>query len=158
MYRSATGTGKEPGKSVQAKYGLNKSILDQGWSEFRGQLEYKLSWRGATLIKVPARYTSQKCSRCGNVSRNNRKSQSLFACESCGLEINADLNTSINIHALGQRGINACGDEGLLSSVNQEPQGTGDILPASAMQPGTPPFREGRMSNAQLLCWCHEVL
>lgn len=132
MSRAARGTKENPGQNVKAKSGLNKSVLDQGWSEFLRQLEYKLSWRGEELVKVPAWYTSQRCSRCGHISKNNRKSQSHFVCESCGLEIHADLNAAINIHTLGQRGINACGDEGLPSSLKQEPPGTGDIVLAPA--------------------------
>ncbi|WP_084287712.1 zinc ribbon domain-containing protein [Desulfovermiculus halophilus] len=56
------------------------------------ELDYKLNWRGGALIKVLAWYTSQKCSRRDHVSKNNRKSQSLFVCEACGLEMNADHN------------------------------------------------------------------
>jgi transposase len=41
------------GKHVRAKSGLNKSILDQGWSEFRRQLQYKLDWNGGILVAVP---------------------------------------------------------------------------------------------------------
>jgi len=156
MSRSARGTREEPGKNVRAKSGLNKAILDQGWSEFMRQLGYKLSWRGGELIKVPAWYTSQKCSRCGHISKNNRKSQSRLECEACGLSIHADLNAAINIHTLGQRGmnpvecctaaspggeinrVNACGDEGLPSPVKQEPPGTGDKVPVSTLQSGIP--------------------
>ena len=132
MSRSAKGTREEPGKNVRAKSGLNKAVLDQGWSEFMRQLDYKLSWQGGQLVRVPPAYTSQICSCCGHVSKNNRKSQSLFVCESCGLEIHADLNAAINIHTLGQRGINACGDEGLPSSVKQEPPGKSDQVPVLA--------------------------
>ena len=42
MSRSAAGTVEEPGKNVRAKSGLNRAILDQGWDEFRRQLDYKL--------------------------------------------------------------------------------------------------------------------
>ena len=38
MSRSAAGTTEQPGKNVRSKSGLNKSILDQGWFEFRRQL------------------------------------------------------------------------------------------------------------------------
>lgn len=41
MSKSAKGTAEDHGKNVKAKSGLNKSILDQGWYEFRRQLEYK---------------------------------------------------------------------------------------------------------------------
>jgi putative transposase len=39
MSKSAAGTADAPGRNVRAKSGLNKSILDQGWFEFRRQLE-----------------------------------------------------------------------------------------------------------------------
>ncbi|MFT6221286.1 MAG: putative transposase [Candidatus Endobugula sp.] len=41
MSRSAKGTQEAPGENVKAKAGLNKSILDQGWSMFATMLEYK---------------------------------------------------------------------------------------------------------------------
>ena len=53
MSRSAAGTLDQPGKNVRAKSGFNKSILDQGWFEFRRQLDYKLSWNGGWLVAVP---------------------------------------------------------------------------------------------------------
>ncbi|WP_176091451.1 RNA-guided endonuclease InsQ/TnpB family protein, partial [Burkholderia ambifaria] len=46
MSKSAKGNAEAPGRNVRAKSGLNKSILDQGWFEFRRQLEYKTAWRG----------------------------------------------------------------------------------------------------------------
>jgi putative transposase len=46
MSASAKGTADQPGKNVKAKGGLNRSILDQGWFEFRRQLAYKQVWRG----------------------------------------------------------------------------------------------------------------
>jgi len=75
MSASAKGTIEEPGKNVRAKAGLNKSILDQGWREFRRQIDYKLFWRGGMLVEVNARYTSQKCSCCGHTEKGNRKSR-----------------------------------------------------------------------------------
>ena len=62
MSKSASGTVESPGRNVKAKSGLNKSILDQGWGEFRRQLGYKLAWNGGTLIVIPAQYTSRECS------------------------------------------------------------------------------------------------
>lgn len=46
MSRSAKGDQKNPGVNVKAKSGLNRSILDQGWFEFRRQLTYKQTFRG----------------------------------------------------------------------------------------------------------------
>ena len=102
MTASAAGTVENPGRSVRARSGLNKSILDQGWHEFRRQLEYKLRWLGGRLIVVPPRYTSQKCSRCGHVSAENRKTQARFRCVACGFEENADFNAALNILAAGR--------------------------------------------------------
>ena len=57
MSRSARGTVNDPGRNVRAKAGLNKSILDQGWAEFRRQLEYKQTWRGGMVVAVDPRNT-----------------------------------------------------------------------------------------------------
>jgi len=110
MSRSASGTKESPGKSVKAKSGLNRSILDQGWGEFRRQLSYKLDWAGGELIAIPAQYTSQTCSGCGHTAKDNRKSQALFCCVSCGFEDNADSNAAKNIHAAGHA-VLACGGD-----------------------------------------------
>jgi putative transposase len=59
MSRSGAGTPEAPGKRVRAKAGLNRAILDQGWAEFRRQLEYKLAWTGGSLVVVPPHHTSQ---------------------------------------------------------------------------------------------------
>lgn len=47
---SAAGSGNAPGRNVRGRSGLNKAILDQGWAEFRRQLDYKLAWRGEYLV------------------------------------------------------------------------------------------------------------
>jgi IS605 OrfB family transposase len=102
MSRSASGTIEEPGRNVKAKSGLNKSILDQGWAEFRRQLEYKQLWRGGEVVTINPSYTSQACSACGHVSSENRKTQSRFECVACGFAENADLNAALNIEVAGQ--------------------------------------------------------
>ncbi|MDR2385573.1 MAG: transposase [Tannerella sp.] len=111
MSKSASGTVDNPGRNVKAKTGLNKSILDQWWFEFRRQLEYKLTRRGGELLLIPPQYTSQKCSDCGHVAKENRESQAKFKCCNCGFEINADHNAAINILAAGHA-VKACGEIG----------------------------------------------
>ena len=101
MSKSAAGTTERPGKNVRAKSGLNKSILDQGWFEFRRQLDYKLAWKGGWLVAVPPRNTSRTCPCCGHVSADNRRSQARFACVECGFEENADLVGAINVLRAG---------------------------------------------------------
>jgi putative transposase len=109
MSRSAAGTKESPGKNVRAKSGLNRSILDQGWYEFRRQLEYKLAWNGGKLVVVPPQNTSRTCPCCGYVSADNRLTQDKFECVACGFEGNADLVGAINILS---RGVQLLRDEG----------------------------------------------
>ena len=98
---SASGTREHPGQNVRAKSGLNKAILDQGWFEFRRQLEYKLSWNGGWLVAVPPQRTSQTCPWCGHMTADNRQTQARFCCVSCGFEEHADLVGAINILRAG---------------------------------------------------------
>lgn len=121
MSASARGTKEQPGKNVNQKRGLNRSILDQGWFEFRRQLEYKQEWAGGLVLAVPPQNTSRICPSCGHVSGDNRKTQAKFLCVECGFSENADLVAAINILAAGHA-VAACGEKvqsGL--SAKQEP-------------------------------------
>jgi putative transposase len=111
MSKSAAGTVEKPGANVAAKSGLNRSILDQGWSEFRRQLKYKQEWSGGVLIAVDPKHTSQTCNKCNYVDKQNRKDQSRFVCLSCGHTDNADTNAAKNILRAGHVRL-ACGDIG----------------------------------------------
>lgn len=112
MSKSAKGNAEKHGKNVKAKSGLNKSILDQGWYEFRRQLEYKQLWNGGLVVAVPAQYTSQTCPCCSHVSKDNRKTQSHFECIKCGYTNNADIVGALNILERGHR-LLACGESAL---------------------------------------------
>ena len=101
MSKSAKGSIEEKGKNVKAKSGLNKSILDQGWSMLVNMLVYKQQWRGGLLVKVDPKYTSQTCSSCGHVAKENRLTQANFSCVECSFGENADINASRNILAVG---------------------------------------------------------
>ena len=121
MSKSAAGSSDSPGRNVRAKSGLNKSILDQGWFEFRRQLEYKQVWLGGDVLAVPPRNTSRTCPACGHVSVENRQTQATFECVDCGYENNADLVGAINVLERGHR-LLACGELAQSGrSVKQEP-------------------------------------
>jgi putative transposase len=94
---SAAGTVAEPGRNVAAKSGLNRSILDQGWGDFRRKSEYKERWRGGKVILVPPHGTSQECPICGHKEADNRKTRDTFHCLGCGFMAPADRVASINI-------------------------------------------------------------
>ena len=112
MSKSAKGNAEEHGKNVKAKSALNKSILDQGWHEFRRQLQYKQLWNGGLVVAVPAQYTSQTCPCCSHVSRDNRKTQAHFECVECGYTNNADIVGALNVLERGHR-LLACGESAL---------------------------------------------
>lgn len=84
-----------------AKAGLNRSILDAAFGEFRRQISYKSSWYGSRMVPVP-RFapTSKMCSRCGAVKAKLALRDRVFECEVCGLEMDRDHNAAINIAAL----------------------------------------------------------
>jgi putative transposase len=129
LSKSAKGHAEAPGHRVRAKSGLNKSILDQGWFEFRRQLQYKLGWNGGVLVAVPPHNTSTTCPLCDHVAAENRRTQAQFKCVNCGYEQHADVVGAMNVLARGHR-VAACGEEGSGSgrrtrtkpaSVKQEP-------------------------------------
>ncbi|MEU0436407.1 transposase [Streptomyces sp. NPDC006290] len=101
MTRSASGTTEQPGRQVRQKAGLNRAILAQGWGLLRQRTGHKAPGR---VEDVPAPYTSLRCSVCGWIDKNSRKSQAEFICSSCGFTCNADTNAAINV-AAGQGGI-----------------------------------------------------
>jgi putative transposase len=101
MTASAKGTLEQPGRSVRAKAGLNRGILDAAWGEFARQLAYKVQWRGGRVILVPTAYTSRTCRICGHESADNRRTQALFSCVACGHTEHADVHAAKNILAAG---------------------------------------------------------
>ncbi len=87
---------------ASAKSGLNKSILDAGWSIFIAMCEYKAASAGTVrVIRVDPRYTSQICSGCGAVCKKEL-SERWHSCE-CGVELDRDHNAAINILKRGQQ-------------------------------------------------------
>ena len=69
-----------------------------GWSFYQLEqfLIYKAEANGIKVEYIDARYTSQRCNKCGYICRSNRKQHS-FECKECGFRLNADLNASRNI-------------------------------------------------------------
>ena len=80
------------------KEGFNNRIL-RNWTyyELQNMIEYKADRIGIKVRYVNPAYTSQTCSRCGCIDKENRQTQENFICTKCGLKLNADHNASINI-------------------------------------------------------------
>lgn len=96
---------KRPGQFLpnggSAKTGLNRSISDAGWAQFRSILCAKAEDAGRKVLSVDPRHTSRTCHECGHVEKANRVSQEVFTCRVCGIIAQADENAAWNIHRAG---------------------------------------------------------
>ena len=88
--------GKYLPNGAAAKGGLNKSILDAGWSAFVALCTSKAEEAGCTVVKVAPHDTSQVCSSCGCVVKKDL-SVRWHSCPHCGCELDRDHNAAINI-------------------------------------------------------------
>ena len=82
---------------------LAKHIQDHAWGKLIQFTKSKAAKAGKVVELVDARYTSQKCSQCG-IMVPKTLADRVHACPNCGLEIDRDLNASLNIRTLGLRG------------------------------------------------------
>ena len=79
----------------------NKFMKNWSYFDLQTKIEYKAKEFGIKVIYINPKYTSQRCSVCGNIDRDNRPTQSKFICTNCGFTENADYNASQNISIKG---------------------------------------------------------
>jgi IS605 OrfB family transposase len=82
---------------IKEDTGFPRRLRHWTYYDLQTKVENKCREAGIVFRKVPAQYTSQRCSRCGFIDRDNRKTQAEFRCVSCGFGANADYNASQNI-------------------------------------------------------------
>jgi putative transposase len=80
---------------------LTRGMRDVAWFEFFTVLTFKAAEAGKQVVKVPARNTSQLCSRCGAKVPKDL-SVRIHSCPDCGLTVDRDHNAALNILRLGQ--------------------------------------------------------
>ena len=84
---------------------LAKSVLDAGWSMFRIMLKYKCENAGVWFEEVNEAYTTQTCSCCGSRYSSPKGRAGLgireWQCMECGILHDRDINSALNILALG---------------------------------------------------------
>ncbi len=80
---------------------LSKSISDAGWGQFLTILHHKAASAGREVQAVPAQYTSQDCSRCGERVPKSLSVRT-HVCPACGLVMDRDENSGVNIKRAGQ--------------------------------------------------------
>jgi putative transposase len=84
---------------MRRKTETQRRIHSWSFAQLKGFIGYKAEERGCRVVAVDPRHTSQACSRCGHIARNNRRSRALFVCRKCGFSLHADLNGARNIAA-----------------------------------------------------------
>ncbi len=104
---------------------LAKSINDASWNKFLQMLSYKVEETGGKLVEIDPRNTSQYCI-CGNKVEKTLSTR-IHKCSNCDTEMNRDIMSAIIIkkiafenYTVGSTGINAWGNETIVSSMNQE--------------------------------------
>ena len=75
---------------------LAKSIQDASWETFNSMLSYKLETLGKTFIQVNPQYTSQKCSKCGEIVPKSLSVRT-HICPYCSFTADRDYNSALNI-------------------------------------------------------------
>lgn len=75
---------------------MNKILSSWAFKQFESFLTYKCTAKGISVEKVDARYTSQRCSCCGTIRKENRL-RGRYSCNRCSFTKHADINAAINI-------------------------------------------------------------
>jgi IS605 OrfB family transposase len=95
-------------KSIKSNAKKEKKVGKQTRKRFANWSYYQLEQiivnkaleAGKMVLFVNPKHTSQRCSRCGYVAKNNRNGAE-FQCKQCGFAIHADLNAARNISERG---------------------------------------------------------
>ena len=82
---------------IKEDTGFPKLLRHWTYYDLQAKIETKAKERGIKVVKINPRYTSQRCSKCGNIDKANRPKQEQFRCTKCGFNENADYNASQNI-------------------------------------------------------------
>ncbi len=104
MIRKCRAKQNELGKFVKngqaAKRALNRLIRDCSWGNLKLKIQSVAAKFGCIVSKVNPKFTSQKCSNCGHIDKENRHKER-FLCTNCGFLADADNQAAINIGTLG---------------------------------------------------------
>lgn len=77
-----------------------KFLKEWNYYDLQSKIEYKAKEHGINVVYINPKYTSKRCSKCGNIHEDNRdckNNQAKFKCVVCGHEENADINAAKNI-------------------------------------------------------------
>lgn len=81
---------------------LSKAVQQQGFYEFRRQIEYKSVWNNISVILADRFFPSSKlCSCCGSIKKDLKLSDRIYRCE-CGNVIDRDYQAALNLKRYGE--------------------------------------------------------
>lgn len=83
-------------QNIMKNHNLAQSIHNAAWNKFVRLLSYKAESAGMVVIEVNPKDTTKKCSNCGNM-QSMPLSERTYNCNRCGLQMDRDINASINI-------------------------------------------------------------
>ena len=99
-------------KNMVKNHCLAKSISDVSWSKFVELLKYKAKWYKRKLVKIDKFFPSSKmCNNCKNIKHDLTLKDRIYNCPHCGLVIDRDYNSSLNILEEGLRIFNSGRDD-----------------------------------------------
>ena len=85
-------------KGMMKNKHLSKAIQEQGFYEFKRQMEYKCNFNGIKFVQADRYFPSSKlCSCCGSIKKDLKLKDRVYKCNNCGLEIDRDYNASLNL-------------------------------------------------------------
>ena len=79
---------------------LSKSIVDAGWASFLNILQSKAESAGSEVRRIDARYTTQRCSHCGELTPKSLSVRT-HVCQHCWCVMGRDHNAALNIVRAG---------------------------------------------------------
>ena len=89
-------------KGMMKNRHLSKAVQQQGFYEFRRQIEYKSAWNNISVIIADRFFPSSKlCSCCGNIKKDLKLSDRIYKCE-CGNVIDRDYQAALNLKRYGE--------------------------------------------------------
>ena len=89
-------------KGMMKNKHLSKAVQQQGFREFRRQIEYKSEWNNIPVIIANRFFPSSKlCNCCGNIKKDLKLSDRIYKCE-CGNIIDRDFQASLNLKQYGE--------------------------------------------------------
>ena len=81
---------------------LSKAVQQQGFYEFKRQIEYKAKWHNIPAVIADRFFPSSKlCRCCGAIKKDLRLSDRIYECE-CGNRIDRDYQSSLNLKRYGE--------------------------------------------------------